>query len=558
MVYEDNSISQNQQVANNQPGLVGASPAGGQAPTTATSTGSTGTTTQSNAPQNGTGQTSVQNFNQANRSSPSGSFTNIKSYINANASAAPQLGQKIENNVSNSANAIKQGIDQSQNQFNQNAQNVGNQLNQGQNYVNQINTDPNQITGNQAALSQFRQLQNNTIAAPGSNLTGQEGQPIQDYAKQSGTEQGRFQLLSNMFKNPAKTYSQGQQNLDQLILQGSPNVANQLQTNLQGQAQGLQNQASQAQQAQKQAITNLTQLGAQDKQNIAGALGSWGSAAAGTNPASNGAGALGNLYSQLSTAQQAAQTGEQNQLTSQQAAINAVKSGTATDADKTLAAQALGVAQGSRLYGMDLSPYAAQLQLTNPNVSMADVANQKQAANVAALSQLANQNISLGTQNGPAGVNFTGQQSFNDALKQRASDYQNLINQAGWTNAVSGGDTHNSGGAFTTLAPTLSSALRIAGWKQDDAGKFLSGAQDLSQATDPNSPNFNAAAAEGAGQNYLAYLNRINTGYNNTGGLVSNKVAALQNILNNYGGFSGEQLGTAPNPANGDTTMGVT
>jgi len=80
MVYEDNSLSQNQQVSNNQPGLVGATPPGGQ-PTTATSTtGTTGNNTQSNGQNT---NSAVQQFNGANRQQPNNGFTNIKSYINA-------------------------------------------------------------------------------------------------------------------------------------------------------------------------------------------------------------------------------------------------------------------------------------------------------------------------------------------------------------------------------------------------------------------------------------------------------------------------------------------
>lgn len=199
--------------------------------------------------------------NAASGSSPaptkSGQFTNLNAYLKANQGFNQQQGGlagSMNQQFQNQQNQIQQNVGGAQNQFNQQAnqarnpytnynQYYGNQQSQQnqpqgnqpqgyQQFLNTVMSDPNAAVNNPEMLKQYQAAQGAqytgpTQLDPNAQLT-QQAQNYQQQAKQAQTEAGRFGLLNQMFYNPG--YSQGQQSLDNLFLQGNPAQTSQLQT----------------------------------------------------------------------------------------------------------------------------------------------------------------------------------------------------------------------------------------------------------------------------------------------------------------------------------------
>lgn len=176
----------------------------------------------------------------------SGSFTNLSKYINANKDFAADkggLGGEIVSGINNKASQANSAINNAFNDFsNQATQNiagaVANQdaakqaLGDPYSYLYGRSFDPSNpaTAANQTNVDNLNKALNATYTGPKSfndlsgadNASALQGQVnnVQNLAKDTNTESGRYQLLNTMFNKPS--YTQGQQNLDNLILEGNP------------------------------------------------------------------------------------------------------------------------------------------------------------------------------------------------------------------------------------------------------------------------------------------------------------------------------------------------
>jgi hypothetical protein len=207
----------------------------------------------------------------SDKGTSSGRYTNLRSYLDANKDFNKQnggLAGQITNNVQNQANAIQNQAQQSQQDFQKQAEQSRNQYNPD--LVNQALTDPTKFTQNQQNVSGIQSLLNNQYQGPTAlsnqqQLLGQ-AQQLESNANLVNTEAGRYALLNKMYGNPG--YSQGQQKLDNLLLQSNPEQLQQLQkinplaTNLNSNVQNVINQAQQqGQQYQQEAQQTQQQTG---------------------------------------------------------------------------------------------------------------------------------------------------------------------------------------------------------------------------------------------------------------------------------------------------------
>lgn len=218
-------------------------------------------------------------------SAPSASYSppNVSQYLAANQGAGQQLSSAIQGNVQNQANQIGQGVSNTQNQLNTQYQPLQQSLNQGQQVAKSAFQDPSQLladynAGKTNQYNEFQKLnsggynpaiqQYGTTAQQGYNpLQGQLGN-INQEASSAANEMGRNQLLQQTVGQP--NYSQGQQTLDALFLQGQ---GNQLRQNLGGIAQSANQNVNQAQsdaQSKLQALQGLSSGNQQYIKNLFG------------------------------------------------------------------------------------------------------------------------------------------------------------------------------------------------------------------------------------------------------------------------------------------------
>lgn len=277
--------------------------------------------------------------------------------------------------------------------------------------INLIKTNPNEIVTNQPQLETFRQLQTG-IQGPQSTLTGQETSNLQPLVQSTGTEEGRFKLLQQMFAKPTQEYTRGQQKLDQLLLQASPQVGQNLQKFAQTQLSDIQKQITPAieqQAARSKAISEAAQKAQQD---ISSTLGSFGE---------EGTGELGSLYSQLNQARQVAADKQQNDYEAAKKLLQDQNLGNET-------AALLGLDPGTRIYGLNLQDYIGKLNPGDTNITQADIITPEQQARLDALSRLSNLqpgDINLGEKYGSLGPSFGGTEDLKNRIKQYESDVNN-------------------------------------------------------------------------------------------------------------------------------------
>lgn len=219
-------------------------------------------------------QTQVQGSNtqQAGQPSQSGSFTNLQSYVNANQGQGGQLAGQITGKVTDLSNQAHAAGEQAQQQYQGDVNAQVPSYDQG--LIDQISsrnlTQPNgqgssqfhisdlspeqmaQLKANQTAQYQGpKSIEETNYLQPAMNL----GKQAKDAAQNASTETGRQQFLRNNLGGP--NYTQGQQYLDQALLQMDPsskvqlegieNAANPTLDYLGGLSQPSQDYATQAQ-----------------------------------------------------------------------------------------------------------------------------------------------------------------------------------------------------------------------------------------------------------------------------------------------------------------------
>lgn len=320
----------------------------------------------------------------APKPSTSGSWTNLNSYLGANSDQATQLGTQI-------AGSVNQKGQQAQTDISNLGTNFGQAVNQNvvaqnEDATNKAITDASGLTAGQTLNADDQQAFNTQANASyggptdvttfnGYNQAQQDVNTAAQAANATKTEAGRGTLLQDQFKDTSKYgYSQGESNLDQLLLQNSKGAQDALApvANNWSNLDGALNTTvtSGANQAQQAAQTDQT------------------TSAAAKNALSS---ATSNFQNNLTGGLTDLQTQNQNLWSSLQAAVN---SGQITPEE----AQSLGFQTSDNnpdsshnyLAPAALGKYFSQA--ANPTLS--SFANADQYAQAAALAQLAGQSDS--------------------------------------------------------------------------------------------------------------------------------------------------------------------
>lgn len=343
----------------------------------------------------------------------SGAYPNLQQYMSANQNWQNGQGQTLGGSIAGNLNQQGQQVGQANqsaisgfenqgNQWQQNTQNAANTFAQGLSnpYGFTSNNPTADQTASQALNAQYQGPQ--SVESSNPNLQ-QNTQNYVNTAQQTQTEPGRFNLLQQMFGG--NNYTQGQQNLDNALLQTNPQQMSQL--------QGAAQQATQ----QNQNLTNaqnLSQNQSQNWQNFANQTQQ--GAASNLNNATT---AQGNtMQNEFTQAQAAQQTAYQNALAGfQSGSIN-----------QNLANQVgMNVPSNEVIYNVDPSQYLTQAALTAQNTATAG-----DYQNVGALQQLG--------QLAPKAMNAQNNQLLSQYAAQPGTLYNSgndiLFNNAGFNSAV--------------------------------------------------------------------------------------------------------------------------
>jgi hypothetical protein len=174
--------------------------------------------------------TSPNKSKQPNTPSTSGSFTNLKNYINANKNfnEGEGLAGKIATKLSDEDQKVKNQVKDATTTFNTELNTAMEPINKGKDLVQQAVDNPINFIQNPNNVSSVVAARDADYKGPKSlmDLRGRQNQSalesslnnLTDRTNQARTETGRFNLLRSMFGRP--TYSSGQQNLDNLLIQG--------------------------------------------------------------------------------------------------------------------------------------------------------------------------------------------------------------------------------------------------------------------------------------------------------------------------------------------------
>jgi hypothetical protein len=512
----------------------------------------------------GTGKEAPGGYGGVAPGSQSGSFQNVNAILNANKQS--NIAGGIVNNYSNQAGQFNQGVGQQENQATgainqqwnaatggtggteqQAAQNVQN-LVQGTANAGQAGSGwTTNAQGNltdQNAVNQFQAALNTQYQAPNVNWSNQQ-QQLQNFQQAGQNAQsatGQTALLQQQYGSPS--YTQGQQSIDQLLLQNNPQEQHnlgQLQQ-IAGSAAGtLGNAQNQVTTAGQTTQNNINQLNQAAQGALQGAIGTQGSiavnpstgtATAGFTPAAltgtAGGGLLGTLASQAT-----------NEAVNTQNAYNQTQQAIQNNQWTPGLLQAAGLTSGQSAYGLTntpaglstlasdiLGPSAAQL---TPGLSGTMTAQQAAQAN--ALESLA------------------GNNSLGATLQQALGQSANTQAQAGGVQAYN--PTFNTGNLQSQLqfaqaalqgqaTPLLSQIQGIAGMEQ--------GAPNVGAAAAWQNPAVqaavSAAAANPTNVGDLSSLAALLPGsyYNGVNVSEGSQQAALNSLLSQYGGsFSADQ-----------------
>jgi hypothetical protein len=163
------------------------------------------------------------------KASSSGRFQNLNRFLDANKGA--QFASQVGQNIATQGTQARQATEQAKAQT---AEAVRGQIEQKQQTLGQARGALEQLRGGQPQQEQAQQTPFDTGQAESALRAGldinyqgpqdvdnaaqlrQQATQVSERAGMTGTEQGRFQLLRDMFGQPS--YSQGQQRLDQMIL----------------------------------------------------------------------------------------------------------------------------------------------------------------------------------------------------------------------------------------------------------------------------------------------------------------------------------------------------
>jgi len=312
----------------------------------------------------------------------SGRFMNLQKYLGANTGAGERLAGSIQSMAGRQADKVQQNSSQAD-QISQNIQKEKDRLSQTENFNKQIQEGQAQKVA-QNNLQDFTNLRTGQNDLQNIQQQGQQYQNVaqsgiqglQGLSDQSKSESGRFNLLRQAYGGgrPGSTYGLGQRRLDQLFLQAEGGgQLNQLQNQLGGQVSQAQDTYNQFKQNYGQGVQDIQDQTASAQQSIEQTLGGFDD---------TGAGAFGDIYSQL--AQQQADYG-----TKMSDNLSRAQSQLRTGTISQDIADQLGLESGMQIGDLDLGTYADRLQAGDKDITMADVINDPQSQQLSALQQLA-------------------------------------------------------------------------------------------------------------------------------------------------------------------------
>jgi hypothetical protein len=498
----------------------------------------------------GTGKEAPGGYGGVAPGSQSGSFQNVNAILNANKNSniaggivgadqaqAGQFNQSVGQQAAGATNAINGqwnaatgGTGGTEQQAAQNIQNdVAGTANAGQAGSGwTANAQGNLV--NQNATNQYQAALNTQYQAPNVNWANaqQQAQNFQQQGQNAQSATGQLALLQGQYGSPS--YSQGQQSIDQLLLQNNPQEQHnlgQLQQ-IAGQTQGTLNTAqNQVTTAGQGVQNNISQLNQAAQNALTGTIGTTDSNAQDNTAGNYGTGLLGNLGSQA--AQEVAASN--NAYSQAQADIN--------QGNYSPLLSVMGVNSGQNTYG--LTPTQIAQFLTGPTGSGATPTSGSQLTPGLAgtmTAQQANQVNALNQLAGTSGLtsSLQSQLGLGSAPAQAGTvqAYTPTYNAAGLQTAL----TNAQSGLESGLAPLI--------------GQINSGIAANGMVSGPiNNEAYNlASAAPGAAQ--IQALQALANGEQG-GGQYASQVSQL---LDNYGGTFGAGNGTGTGTTTPQVAMG--
>jgi hypothetical protein len=448
----------------------------------------------------------------------SGNFPNLQQYMGANANfnqAGGGLAGKVAGNLNQQGQQVQNNTAQATNVFNNQVNSANTNLNNAFTAAQADLTNPYQATqNNPGATGQFQQALSGNYSGPqnlnsltGNNNYGNLQQQASNYtnqAQQTQTENGRFNLLSNMFGG--NNYTQGQQTLDNSLMQGNPQQMQQLKgavTQANSVNQNLNNAYNQSAQQGQAATANAQNIGQQTQ--------------AGLNNAISG------QYANVNNEYGAAQNLQQQQMAAAQSGLTS--GNISSDLAKELGISSLG---GQSLYGTGAQD-AAAVQANALNIN--NTATQADYNNFQALQKLT----------GNQTQDLTGNNS--QYLNQFATNPNQLYNAG---NLINGGNilgqVQQAQGAYTNAANPYASTVNSLGQNNSLYGQF--GSQNGGGV---NFGNQSANTALGINNPVTQNLNAILSGNNAIGTATGTQFGENMNNLQNITSAAGNS---------GDTTTG--
>lgn len=313
----------------------------------------------------------------------SGRFMNLQKYLDANQGAGEQLAGGITKATQQESDQFQKQAQQKSNPISQNIQAEKDRLAQATQMNQQVQKGQAQqvAQNNLDDFTKVRMGQNNLADIRGlkdqySQFAQQGLRPLGQTAEQAATEGGRFNLLRDTYggNRPGSEYGLGQRRLDQLFLQAEGGgQLNQLQQSLQNQVGQARDQFEQQMDQFGQSVQGIDEGTRQAQEEAMAALGQWGQP---------GQGAFGSLYGQLQEGIQGRQSEINNAVkrAQQQLARGRI--------DQSLA-QELGLSGSLNTFDLNLQDWAKKIRAGDDNVTMAEVAQEDQLGQLAALQQLA-------------------------------------------------------------------------------------------------------------------------------------------------------------------------
>lgn len=348
--------------------------------------------------------------------SSSGNFTNLSNYLNANKNYNAQgggLAGQVNQNLQDKGNVI-------QNQYNNAQQSFQTQADQGRvidrnSTVQTALTNPSDFSKDNTNVSNFQKLLSGSYTGPQANSdTAQiqnKAQNLQSLTNLGNTESGRHALLNNLYGN--SNYNQGQQQLDNLLIQANPDQMNKLK------------QAGQI----PQSVLSKIALGTQQDQDL---IKQYKQEAANTNQQTKGL-----VDSNILQQQQGLQSKLQN-LIKDRGSFQKLSNEIGTNTLDPETAKQLGIPLGTDTYGVDALNYLTNTDTTAP--TLGNVASSDDIARFQALSKLTSDPslagyIGKATALNPVGTFNLGQ--YNSAVANARTGFtndttsaQNAINEA--------------------------------------------------------------------------------------------------------------------------------